>query len=414
MRSILAVTVVIALASQADAQCTCGYPHSCTTPCERCAPSCTCPPSNRQLPPQQPPTDRSFDERGAFAAPPRTGTTAGESRALGVEGLGIHIPAMSLRLPTITLPTFVRHRREARLMIDAQEAPFVRDTMRELTIPRGNDRELTDRGISGGDRDLPGQDRSVPCDRGLPSNERGLPCDRGLPAGCTGAGGVEPQGSALAPMPPAPRAVRAVAHPDLGALPQGQYLQDPATGRIYQVVLQPMAVATQPVMVEQPAGQQPDVRPEAQPSYYAAPPAAFAEVAPPAASATTDGYGAPQFQRLPAVEAYAASEPHTQLVSATMPAGSREVELSQALSATQQRADELEGHVRRLEGMVERLARQQAVTSGMPGAPPPPAADHALQAPQPLPAADATPVVLENAPESPSVGGKLRSWFVRK
>ena len=229
----------------------------------------------------------------------------------------------------------------------------------------------------------------------------------------------------MGPLPPTPRAVRAVAHPDLGALPQGQYLQDPATGRVYQVVLQPMAVAQQPVEYAQAAAPQP----YAVPATYAAAqvqpaiamPTMPSSYAVPASYPTTAASDAPVVQSLPVVQPLPAIEsyPATGGASWSTAAGSgalREAELSQALDATQHRAEELESQVRRLEGLVDRLARQrmeeQATLSArhLPAG----ATDAAAQMPQVLPSPDATPVALENATPSPTVGGKIRSWFVRK
>ncbi len=409
-RATWVAVVVIACSGNAYAQCNCGYPHSCTTPCARCAESCT-----REVgpPKPEPPSQEQSQERGAFAAPPRTGTTSGESRALGIEGLGIHVPAMSIRLPTITLPTFVRHRREARLMADAQEAPYVRDTMRERTLPQGNDGELTERSLRSGERDAQSSERGLPCDRAVPAGERSAP------PGCVSPGGVDPQGSAMGPLPPTPRAVRAVAHPDLGALPQGQYLQDPATGRVYQVVLQPMAVAQQPVEYAQVSAPHPYAVPATYAAAQSQAPVAVTTLPnsypAPASYPTTAASDAPVVQPLPAVESYPAAG-GASWSTAGGPGALREAELSQALDATQQRAEELENQVRRLEGLVDRLARQrmeeQATLSARHS--PAGATDAATQMPQRLPSPDATPVALENATPAPSVGGKIRSWFVRK
>ena len=226
-------------------------------------------------------------------------------------------------------------------------------------------------------------------------------------------------GGVYAPMPPAPRAVRAVAHPDLGAVtPQTQYLQDPTTGRVYQVVLQPVAMAAPQASVEQ---AQAVAYAAAQPQYTAAPryttaaQPEYMPAYPTTAAPTMTQVPAPGIQPLPAVTAQEQQQ-QVYLTSAAAPvAGTREVELSQALTATQQRADELEGHVRRLEGLVDRLAQQQAYPqAGAPTAQPQtvPSAPAAVATVQP----GATPVVLETpaAAQSGNVGGKIRSWFIRK
>ncbi len=76
-------------------------------------------------------------ERGAFASPPRSGMIAGESESVGLSGGGLHIPSMSLRLPTIQLPCLTRYRREAHMVMDTTEAPWVLERRREYSIDAG-------------------------------------------------------------------------------------------------------------------------------------------------------------------------------------------------------------------------------------------------------------------------------------
>ncbi len=76
-------------------------------------------------------------ERGAFASPPRSGMVAGESESVGLSGGALHIPSMSLRLPTLQLPCLTRYRREAHMVMDTTEAPWVNERRREYSIDAG-------------------------------------------------------------------------------------------------------------------------------------------------------------------------------------------------------------------------------------------------------------------------------------
>jgi hypothetical protein len=62
---------------------------------------------------------------------------AGESESVGLSGGALHIPSISFRLPTIQLPCFTRYRREAHMVMDTTEAPFVLERRREYSIEAG-------------------------------------------------------------------------------------------------------------------------------------------------------------------------------------------------------------------------------------------------------------------------------------
>lgn len=62
--------------------------------------------------------------------------TAGIERGSGFEGAGIHIPALSLRLPTIQLPGLVRYRREPRMMIQGAKQPPKAEILDSVAIRR--------------------------------------------------------------------------------------------------------------------------------------------------------------------------------------------------------------------------------------------------------------------------------------
>src|SRR5687768_15981127 len=90
-------------------------------PCQKCCPKKPCAPP-QQAPPQQAPPQAP---PGYFAAPPQSGPVAGESQSVGVEGFAIHFPAMSLKLPTLQLPSVFRMRHNPRMMLEQSNAPFV-------------------------------------------------------------------------------------------------------------------------------------------------------------------------------------------------------------------------------------------------------------------------------------------------
>ncbi|MBI2477996.1 MAG: hypothetical protein HYV60_04920, partial [Planctomycetia bacterium] len=62
---------------------------------------------------------------GYYASPPPNGTFAGPARSVGVEGFALHFPAMSLKLPTLQMPSFFNMRSQAKVLIDAAQAPYV-------------------------------------------------------------------------------------------------------------------------------------------------------------------------------------------------------------------------------------------------------------------------------------------------
>lgn len=304
-----------------EAQCTTQCSPSCN------APSCTTPPNPN-------PESTPFNE--AFAAPPRNGTAVGASRSLGIEGFGLHIPAMSLRLPTLQLPGLVCYRREPRMLIDAAEAPLTSQINRETTVPSP-------------------ESTPAPVPESTPINS----CISGSAA----AAPVRINGTQLVPIdpavigvqppaPPTPKAIRTIAHPDVGAANpmNGQYMQDPTTGQIYQVVVQPAQVQLQPVAM-----------PVQMPVQYQQ--VQYQTVAASAASYPTTP--AP----LPAVVPTAMHEPITSAAPAHT-FSQREAALMADLQATQQQAAQLEGELRRLESMVDRLAQAQPTVAPAPAVQP--------------------------------------------
>lgn len=108
----------------------CTTPHCTTQPGRQC----TCPPKNQSAPApeeQSAPADEPqqqaavVPQAGSYVAPPATGEVAGESRSMGVRGLGIRIPEIRLELPTVQLPSLVKFRRGPEMHIESGRAPFV-------------------------------------------------------------------------------------------------------------------------------------------------------------------------------------------------------------------------------------------------------------------------------------------------
>jgi hypothetical protein len=69
-------------------------------------------------------------ESGAYVAPPRTGTTVGESNSIGIEGLSIKFPELNLQLPELKLPHFTHRRRGPHMEVEAAKAPYVLEVER--------------------------------------------------------------------------------------------------------------------------------------------------------------------------------------------------------------------------------------------------------------------------------------------
>ncbi len=93
----------------------CRAPQQCyTQPC--------CPPRNPTQPPRAP---QQQPPQGYFAAPPQNGTVAGGSNTVAVEGFALHFPALTLKLPTVQLPSLTRVRTPPRMYVDQAQAPYV-------------------------------------------------------------------------------------------------------------------------------------------------------------------------------------------------------------------------------------------------------------------------------------------------
>lgn len=127
MRFPLLIAVLAAAAEvthAANPQChappsaTCKLPTSCASP--PCKPPCPpCEGQRREAPPEE------GYETGVYVAPPRSGTTQGPVRRLGIQGLSITFPEVRLRLPSLEFPSLVRSRTESRMVLDQAVAPYV-------------------------------------------------------------------------------------------------------------------------------------------------------------------------------------------------------------------------------------------------------------------------------------------------
>lgn len=71
---------------------------------------------------------------GAFMAPPPAGRTRSPSRTLGIRGLAIKLPELTLRLPTIELPSIVRYSSNQRMELEGGVAPFVSMPTSQLAL----------------------------------------------------------------------------------------------------------------------------------------------------------------------------------------------------------------------------------------------------------------------------------------
>lgn len=288
----------------------CTQPASCTVPCQ--------PPAG--APPQQPAgaPPQQDQPAGAFAAPPRTGTVFGGSRGIGIEGPRIDLHALQIRLPTITGGSLVRTLTSPRMQLDAASAPYTTDVRREFGVEAGS------------------PNAGAP-PAGAPGPNAGAP-------GCTqGAGApncVDPAAAASAQIPPMPP----IPQYEAGAFMQGGLIQDPATGRVYRVVAQPVAVQQQVA--------------------YAAP----VQYAAQQYAAPVQQYAAPS-QHYPAPVQYAAPTQQYQVMPASItrevPAA-EQVQLQDALNASQRRQEELEAELRQVQALVGRMAQQQSVAAPAP------------------------------------------------
>lgn len=95
-----------------------------------CQPTCEAPPSAPQAPeqpeqPQAPQQPVYAAPQGMFMQPPASGTVYGPVEQDNVEGPALTFHGITLRFPTLRMPTWSRSRTNARMEIDSASAPFV-------------------------------------------------------------------------------------------------------------------------------------------------------------------------------------------------------------------------------------------------------------------------------------------------
>jgi hypothetical protein len=112
--------------------CQCGGEPATCGPCpETCAPAPqpTAPKIVVKVPQrievQQPAAAEAAAPAGVYVAPAQTGVFQGPARAYGIEGMVITFPQLQLKLPSIQCPSFFVARRNARMITDSAEAPYV-------------------------------------------------------------------------------------------------------------------------------------------------------------------------------------------------------------------------------------------------------------------------------------------------
>ncbi len=71
---------------------------------------------------------------GQFVAPQASGTVKGGGNSVGVEGMSLHFPALTLRLPSLHLPHMFRLRKGARMLMDPSTAPYVEHSPRSQVL----------------------------------------------------------------------------------------------------------------------------------------------------------------------------------------------------------------------------------------------------------------------------------------
>jgi hypothetical protein len=110
-----------AACAQVEASCAETPPAQEECRCKRCQNRVQAPPA----PAQAVTVPVAAVPQGTFAQPPATGTVRGPVNQVGIEGAELRFPEMSLRLPSLRLPTLSRFRQDARMDIDNARAPFV-------------------------------------------------------------------------------------------------------------------------------------------------------------------------------------------------------------------------------------------------------------------------------------------------
>jgi hypothetical protein len=88
----------------------------------------------QESPPAMPQESPPAAPTGQYVAPPLSGPAFGGSQGFGIEGPALHFPSLSLKLPTLQLPSLVRIRHHPRMLLDAAQAPYVEQTPTSIPL----------------------------------------------------------------------------------------------------------------------------------------------------------------------------------------------------------------------------------------------------------------------------------------
>lgn len=100
---------------------------------------------------------------GGYAAPPRSGTMAGATNSIGLDGLELEIPAIKIKLPKLKIPGLTRYSTMPRMLMDEAVAPFVKNFRREFSMEAGVEPNPQTQATpeAGGEPDVPMQKTPV-------------------------------------------------------------------------------------------------------------------------------------------------------------------------------------------------------------------------------------------------------------
>lgn len=74
---------------------------------------------------EAPPAQAPAQAPGYYAAPPPSGTFQGGAESVGIGGMALHFPAMTLKLPMLELPSLFNLRSQPKVLMEGGQAPYV-------------------------------------------------------------------------------------------------------------------------------------------------------------------------------------------------------------------------------------------------------------------------------------------------
>lgn len=162
MKSVVSAAFCAALvcANLNSIQAQSGRPHA-TVAVRGQTPNCAPPPSCAPLPcapgyvqlesvPSEPET--AAQPEGAYVRGPEAGEYAGESTSFGVRGFGLRLPAISIEMPELRMPSLVRYRRNAEMHVESSRSPWVAGRPAEFRqVNRGEAAVVPERGPGKGE-----------------------------------------------------------------------------------------------------------------------------------------------------------------------------------------------------------------------------------------------------------------------